>query len=514
MKKSVALIGAFVLSLAVSYASKAQERRNYVFINPSDTKEEIIAKAARVIPSSQQYAWQSLEFTAFVHFGMNTFADVEWAKVKASPKIFDPKKLDCDQWVRVLKDAGARLAILVAKHEDGFCLWPSKYTKYSVKYSPWKNGKGDVVREFVNACHKYGVKVGLYLSPWDQAEPTYGTPAYNKYFENQLTELLTNYGRISEVWFDGGIARDYPKKQVYDWQAYYRIIRKLQPNAVIAIGGPDVRWVGTESGYGRETEWDVIPINLAPLTQAEAMSMAHPLDEVFKPHDMMDPDLGGLDKIEKAKGLFWYPAETDVTIRPGWFYHASEDTSVKSVGKLVDIYFSSVGRNSVLLLNVPPDKDGLISKYDIKSLEGFHEVISETFRRNFAANAEVAIAGDKGSARASALFGRGKYWKGKEGADSSSLVFSLPSPEKFDVAMLQENILVGQRISRFRIDYWDGKGWEKLTEGTTVGFKRLLRFKPVTADRVRLVIEDSRLTPTLSGFGLYELPPEYLNLGE
>ncbi len=512
MKRVVLIICMLVLPVLGSPSLEAQTGRNYACISPSDTMQEIVEKAAHIVPSPQQYAWQKMEFNAFIHFGMNTFADVEWAKEKASPQLFDPTDLDCDQWVRVLKEAGVKMAILTAKHEDGFCLWPSKYTKYSVKYSPWKNGKGDVVREFVNACHKYGLKVGLYLSPWDQAEPSYGTPAYNRYFENQLTELLTNYGPITEVWFDGGKAPNYPKKQVYDWQAYYRLIRKLQPNALIAIGGPDVRWVGTESGCGRETEWDVIPIDLSSLNKTDIKNMSHPVDEVFRPHDMMDADLGSREKLRDAKGLFWYPAETDVTIRPGWFYHASQDTSVKSVAKLVDIYFSSVGRNSVLLLNVPPDKRGLMTEYDIKSLMGLHKVISEAFRDDFAKDATVEIDGEKGGAKASSLFGDGRYWTGKAGVDSTSLVFSLPEKRTFDVAMLQEEIQVGQRIGKFRIDYWNGKRWQKLTEGTTVGYKRLLRFDPVTTDRVRLVIERSRLNPTLGGFGLFELPPQYLDV--
>ncbi len=451
-----------------------------------------------------------MEFNAFIHFGMNTFTGVEWAKGSVSPSVFDPADLDCDQWARVLKDAGVKMAILTAKHEDGFCLWPSKYTKYSVKYSSWEDGKGDVVRDFVRACRKYGLKVGLYLSPWDQDAPSYGTPKYNTYYEDQLRELLTDYGPITEVWFDGGIAPNYPKKQVYDWQAYYRMVRKLQPNALIAIMGPDIRWVGTESGFGRKTEWDVLPIDLSGLNTEDMKTSLHPIDNVFKPHNYMGRVLGSREQLYNARGLFWYPAEADVSIRPGWFYHASQDSEVKSVADLVNIYFSSVGRNDVLLLNVPPDRKGLITKYDIKSLMGLHRVLAETFSRNFAADARVEVQGEKRSYKASSLFGGKKYWIAKDGVDTAAIIFTLPAKQTFDVAMLQEEILVGQRIGKFRIDYWNGKGWQKLREGTTIGYKRLLRFEPVTTNKVRFVIERSRLNPTLADFGLYQLPPKYL----
>ncbi len=512
MKNILSLFLACGLAVIGPQKSLAQQARNFTLIRPGDSKTEIVRKAANVVPSPEQYAWQQMEFNAFIHFGMNTFTGNEWAKSIASPKMFDPPELNCDQWVRVLKEAGIKMAILTAKHEDGFCLWPSKYTDYSVKSSPWKDGKGDVVRQFVNACRKYGLKVGLYLSPWDQEAPSYGTPAYNTYYENQLRELLTNYGPITEVWFDGGIDPHYPKKQVYDWHAYYKLVRKLQPHALIAIMGPDIRWVGTESGFGRQTEWDVLPIKFSPDEAAKAKESRYPIDEVFKPHNYMGDVLGSREQLDGADGLFWYPAEADVSIRPGWFYHASQDTAVKSVAELIDIYFSSVGRNDVLLLNVPPDKKGLITKYDSTSLVGLHKVLSETFDHDFARDASVEVADQPGVSKVSSLFGGGRYWIAKEGTDTASLVFNLPKKETFDVAMLQEEIMVGQRIGKFRIDYWNGDGWRKLAGGTTVGYKRLLRFKPVTTDRVRLVIERSRLNPTLANFGLYQLPPEYLDL--
>ncbi len=501
----ILLVCSFVLLTSASLA--AQAKKNYVLIKPTDTKAEVIRAAANVVPSAQQYAWQKMEFNAFVHFGMNTFADKHPGK--ENPKLFDPVDLNCGQWVCLFKEAGMKMAILTVKHADGFCLWPSKYTSYSVKSSPWKDGKGDVFREFVSACHKYGLKVGFYLSPWDQNNPAYGTPAYNTYFMNQLRELLTNYGKITEVWFDGYTGPNAPK-QVYDWDAYYRLVRKLQPKALIAIMGPDIRWVGTESGYGRNTEWDVLPIDLSGLTENEIAYETDPIYNIYKPRNYMGSDLGSLDKLVGADGLFWYPSEADVSIRPGWFYHASQDTAVKSAAELVDIYFNSVGKNSVLLLNVPPDRKGLISNYDIKPLMRMHKILSQTFAQNYAQYATVTIDGSGKAVDEVKLFGSGKYWQAKDGSDTATLVFNFPKAQVFDVAMLQEEITVGQRIGRFRIDYWTGDSWKKLTGGTTVGYKRLLRFSPVTTKRIRLIIQKSRLSPTLANFGLFYLPVPYL----
>ncbi|HUI30280.1 MAG TPA: alpha-L-fucosidase [Candidatus Acidoferrales bacterium] len=498
--------------LAVSFPESAivHAKENYAVITSRDTKADIIYKAANVVPSPQQYAWQKMEYIAFVHFGMNTFTSQELGSGQESRDLFNPTDLNCDQWARIFKEAGMKMAILTAKHHDGFCLWPSKFTKHSVKFSPWKDGKGDVVREFVNACRKYGLKVGLYLSPWDRNNPSYGTPEYNQYYMNQLKELLTNYGKIDEIWFDGYKGPE-AKNEEYDWHVYYRLIRRLQPNIVISISGPDVRWVGTETGYGRDSEWDVLPIDLSKLTEEKIENDSHPLDDVFLPQNYMGEDLGDRDKLYDAKGLFWYPAETDVSIRPGWFYKASQDTMVKSVSELVDIYFNSVGKNSVLLLNVPPDGRGLITDYDKRALMGLHKVIKETFSHNFARNAKAKIDNHPDEQSFSSLFGKGKCWSGEEGLDTSVIEFILPKEETLDVAMLQEDIRIGQRIEKFRIDYWDGESWNKLVEGTTVGYKRLLRFDPVNTSRVRLVIEKSRSNPSLANLGLYWLPAQYLN---
>jgi alpha-L-fucosidase len=478
-------------------------QRNFVTISPADSKEEIVNKAAHVVPSVQQYNWQKLEYIAFLHFGMNTFTDREWGTGKESEKLFDPKNLDAEQWIRTLKAAGFKMAILTAKHHDGFCLWPSKYTEHSVKNSPWKNGKGDVVREFVNACRKYGLKVGLYLSPWDRNNPSYGdSPKYNEYYVNQLSELLTNYGEIQEVWFDGACGEGpNGKKQVYDWQSYYRVIRKLQPQALIFGMSPDIRWVGTETGYGREDEWSVVPTDLSKIDSKNS----HPVDEIYSPHDLTDFDLGSRTKLYNAKGLFWYPAEADVSIRPGWFYHKPQDDSVKSVNKLLDIYFSSVGRNCVLLLNIPPDKNGLIVKNDVDTLKALKKILDNTFKINFAEGSKVITGSDKKETKYESLLGKNKSWSGSTKEANQTLEFRFNKDKEFNVAMLQEDIKSGQRIEKFRLEYLDGKEWKKFSEGTTVGFKRLLRFDKIKTNSVRIVIEQSRSNPVLANFGLYQL---------
>jgi alpha-L-fucosidase len=505
--------GLLVLSGYIVLVANAfgQQERNFAVIKPGEPFEEIVRKAANVVPSPQQLAWQEREFVAFAHFGMNTFRDREWGEGKENPSAFNPTEFDAGQWVKVIKDAGMKMLIITAKHHDGFCLWPSKYTEHSVKSSPWRYGRGDVVREVARACNEFGIKFGVYLSPWDRHEGTYGdSPVYNEYFRNQLRELLTDYGEIAEVWFDGACGEGpNGKRQVYDWQSYYKVIRELQPQAVIAIMGPDVRWVGTESGYGRETEWSVVPIIVQNPDTLAADSQQYPVDRAFAPRDLTDEDLGSREKIKNATALVWYPAETDVSIRPGWFYHESHDDRVKSPEKLVDIYYSSVGRNSLLLLNVPPDKRGRIHENDIKSLTGMCKILDQTFKTNLVAGARVKASNEKQGHEASFVIDRENesYWTTDAGVESAVLEFDLGKKQTFDRAMLQENIRVGQRVEAFRIQAWDGGEWKECANGTTIGYKRLLRFPVVTAQMVRLVIEGSRTSPTLFSFGLFKAPP-------
>ncbi len=492
----------------------AERRPNFVLIEPGETVAGIVRKAANIAPSASQVAWQELEFIAFAHFGMNTFTDREWGQGTESPSLFNPTDFDARQWVSTLKAAGMKLLIVTAKHHDGFCLWPSRQTDHTVARSPWKNGKGDVVREVAEACREAGLKLGIYLSPWDRHEPTYGdSPAYNEFFRRQLSELLTNYGEISEVWFDGACGEGpNGKRQVYGWPSYYRVVRELQPQAVIFGMGPDVRWVGTESGYGRETEWSVVPVEIRAYNEPEkwtAGAAAPPtLDDLFVPGDMTAADLGSREKISAARALAWYPAETDVSIRPGWFYHSSQDSEVKTPEKLVDIYFSSVGRNGVLLLNVPPDKRGLIHENDSQSLMGMRRILDLTFQTNLVSGAKVSSSDEKRGYPESAIIDSEKasYWTTNDGIEAATLEFELPELRIFNVVMLQENIRIGQRVEEFSLEAWDGRTWRRFAEGTTIGYKRLIRFPEVISQKVKLRILKSRSSPALSSFGLYKTP--------
>ncbi|HXD79004.1 MAG TPA: alpha-L-fucosidase [Puia sp.] len=490
--------------------------QNAMVVLPSDQAPEIIKKAANIVPSPRQFRWQELELTAFFHFGINTFTDREWGDGKEDLSLFDPKHLDVRQWIRIAKEAGIRQVILTAKHHDGFCLWPSKYTDHTIAHTPYKGGHGDIVKEFADACREYGMGMGIYLSPWDRNSPAYGDSAkYNELFLHWLTELLTNYGRVDEVWFDGANGEGpNGKKQVYAFQSWYHLIRKLQPQAVIAIMGPDVRWVGTESGQGRLTEWSVLPINAR---EQESVASNSQKDQTFVPlGDLTDQDLGSRKQLMQARGLIWYPAETDVSIRPGWFYHAREDSRVRSPANLLDLYFSSVGRNSVLLLNIPPDRDGLISGADMRSLKGWRKDMVATFGVNFARGA--AVRGGLGirwakdeqdrvetGTGAMADGNKDTYWT-TAGKDTTATVeIGLKKTTTFDVLALQEEIRVGQRIESFALDARVRGEWKEIASGTTVGYKRLVRFSPVTTDAVRLRILSSRLNPTVAELGLYKL---------
>lgn len=486
--------------------AQASAQGSFVKIEPGDTEAGIVRKAAHVVPSARQLRWQQLELTAFFHFGINTFTNREWGNGKEDISQFNPAQLDAGQWVKTMKDAGFKQVIITAKHHDGFCLWPSKYTEHCIRNTPYKNGKGDVVKEVSDACKKYGMGFGVYLSPWDRNSAYYGDSLqYNTYFINQLTELLTQYGRVDEVWFDGANGEGpNGKKQVYAFDAWYKLIRQLQPQAVIAVMGPDVRWVGTESGVGRETEWSVLPVD----AQSQEKIAAHSQKDMMVVPGVLgkydELDRGSRDKIMHAGGLVWYPAETDVSIRPGWFYHPEEDAKVKTPARLLETYFTSAGRNGVLLLNVPPDKRGLISDSDVASLQGFAKLRTATFAHNLAKGASMQCS--NGRNMAALLDNNYATYFTTNGQDTTTTItFSLPQPQTFDVLQLQENIAIGQRVEQFTAAYFDGTQWKQFTKGTTIGYKRLLTFDAVTAQKVRLNIVSSRLNPTLAAFGLYKL---------
>lgn len=467
---------------AITLSGQAQKKEQYyvkqVEFPQGATLEQKVDMAARVVPTPQQVAWQEMELTAFLHFGINTFTGREWGDGKEDPAIFNPTELNTEQWVKNLKEAGFKMVILTAKHHDGFCLWPSATTKHTVASSPWRNGKGDVVRELRNACNKYDMKFGVYLSPWDRNAECYGEgEAYNNFFIQQLTELLSNYGEVHEVWFDGANGEGpNGKKQTYDWKAIYETIERLQPKAVKAIMGDDIRWVGNESGLGRETEWS------CTVMMPDALSNGSNEKLGVK---ATSKDLGSREMLAKADQASWFPSEVDVSIRPGWFYHESEDSKVKSLKHLMDIYFQSVGYNSVLLLNIPPDRKGLINEADVNRLHEFAAYRKQVFTDNRVKK------------------GR-KYWNATAGSQAT---YSLKPNSEINVVMLQEDITKGQRVEAFTVEALTAKGWIEIAKGTTIGYKRLLRFPAVKASKLRVKIDACRLTAHISQVAAYYAAP-------
>ena len=438
---------------------------SFVLLRSNELKAQTLPK-----PTQRQLGWQQLETTAFLHFTVNTFTDKEWGDGTESPSIFNPAKLDVRQWIKALKDAGFKMAIITAKHHDGFCLWPSAYTEHSVKNSPWKNGKGDVVKEVADACREYGIKFGFYLSPWDRHEPSYGTAAYNDFYKKQLRELLTNYGEVSEVWFDGAKGEN-AKDMQYDFEGYWNLVRTLQPKAVLFSDvGPDVRWVGNEAGNAGETCWSTINVDGMAPGKADAKYL-----------NTGDPN-----------GKKWIPAETDVSIRPGWFWHEKENDKVRSPQNLVNLYYQSVGRNSLLLLNIPPNKDGLLGDEDVKNIKEFRSIINETFDRNFAKGPVHIKLTDK------------KLSTSVDLQINKPIVFDLKKPIQIDRAMFQENIANGQRVEKAMLEYWDGREWKEVQTFSTIGYKRLLRFKPINTSKLRFTVLAAKGATQLAETGFYK----------
>jgi alpha-L-fucosidase len=441
------------------------------------------------LPSTAQIAWQRMETNAFVHFGPNTFTSVEWGSGREDPAVFNPTAFDARQWVRVFKAAGLRGVIVTAKHHDGFCLWPSKLSTHTVARSPWRDGRGDVLRELSDACREAGLAFGVYLSPWDRNHPTYGTPEYNRVFAGMLEEVLGGYGPIFEVWFDGANGEGpNGRRQEYDWPLFHATVRRLQPQAVIfSDAGPGVRWVGNERGEGAMTSWSLID------------------RDRYLPGTALSDELGEGTSL----GRDWVPPECDVSIRPGWFYRASEDARVKPAERLFRLYEQSVGRNCLLLLNVPPDTRGRIAGPDEAALAGMRRLIETVYGTNLArrgrAEGEGGHAGDHVPARV--LDGDPEtFWAPADGSHRATLTIALERAETFDRVVLQEPIALGQRIATFEIEAWAASRWERIGFGTTVGSKRIVTVPLTTADRIRVVVHHARGVPLVAEVSLHRTP--------
>ena len=441
------------------------------------------------VPTPSQLRWQQLEYYAFIHFGMNTFTDHEWGEGRAHPETFNPSSLDCRQWARVARDAGMKAIIITAKHHDGFCLWPSSTTTYSVKNSKWRDGKGDVLKELAEACREFGLKFGVYISPWDRNHPLYGTPAYNRVYKEQWREVLTNYGEVFEAWLDG--ANDQKKRMVYDFTGFFQTIRTHQPNAVIfSDAGPDIRWVGNERGIAGETNWS---------TRDNEGSFPGFADE------------RALNTGDET-GTSWLPAECDVSIRPGWFYHLTDDDKVKSVAQLMHIYYSSVGRNANLLLNIGVDRRGLVNEHDIASLLAFRKAREEAFAANLARGKVTASnvrGNDKSYAVENAFDGKQEtFWATDDGVTKATLEIDFGREIEFNRLLAQEYIALGQRVKRFSVRIWKNEHYETVAEQTTIGNKRILVFPVVRTRKLQLLIEDSKASPMISNVEIFKAPGE------
>jgi alpha-L-fucosidase len=447
------------------------------------------------LPTASQLAWQELEYCAFVHFGVNTFTDREWGDGRESPEVFAPTELDCLQWVGVCKSAGMKGIVLTAKHHDGFCLWPSKLSQHTVATSPWRDGKGDLLRELSDACKKAGLGLGLYLSPWDRNHPAYGdSPAYNDVYAGQLEEILTGYGPLFEVWWDGACGEGpNGKRQVYDWERFTSVVRRHQGGAVIFSDiGPDIRWVGNEDGFAGETCWS----RISPAGFGRGAD--------GPPRAMLNEGL--------PDGTHWIPAECDVSIRPGWFYHASEDGQVKSLEQLIEIWHASVGRNANLLLNLPVDRRGLVHENDARRLRELRSWLDQTYRIDLAQGAQATASnvrgGDPDYDPSAVIADRSElFWATDEAVREAWIELDLGGVERFDRIVLREPVALGQRVSSFEVSARLESGWVAVARGTTIGRKRILTFPPVRANAVRVRILAARACPLLSRVSLHLAPP-------
>jgi alpha-L-fucosidase len=451
------------------------------------------------VPTERQIAWHELEQYAFVHFTTNTFIDKEWGYGDEKPAIFNPTQMDVSQWTKTIKAAGLKGIVLTCKHHDGFCLWPSKYTEHSVKNSPYKNGQGNVVDEVEKACRAEGLKFGVYLSPWDRNRADYGSASYIEYYRNQLKELFDAHQPVFEMWFDGANGGDgyyggtNEKRKIdgrtyYDWPTTLNLVRGMEPNVIFfSDAGPDIRWCGNESGYISETNWHTIT------------------------PDSLYAGKGGINDLLNTgteDGTSWIPAEVDVSIRPGWFYHAKEDSLVKTPEKLFDIYLSSVGRGANLILNIPPDRRGLIHEIDVASLQGWKKLIDERFKTNLAINKNATASSVRGNDKSyeAAMVTDGNkntYWSTNDEEKTGSLEIDLGSKTLVSYVLIQEYIRLGQRIKNFSVEVEQDSQWQEVGAGTTIGYKRILPFSPVETQKIRIVFSNSKACPVISNVEVY-----------
>ena len=441
------------------------------------------------LPSARQLDWHELRYYAFIHFGPNTFTDVEWGHGTENPEVFNPTELDARQWARVIKEAGMEGVIITAKHHDGFALWPSALSTHTVRESAWKNGEGDVLLELAKACQEFGLKFGVYLSPWDRNHPKYGTDEYNDVFKSMLKEVLTNYGDVFEVWFDGANGEGpNGKKQVYDFAGFAEVVRTLQPNAVIfSDAGPDIRWVGNEQGYADTTNWSTLNAS------------------------KFYPGIGGVnDQLQHGHegGDTWLPTEVNTSIRPGWFYHADQDDRVKSLDQLIDNWYASVGMNGNFLLNIPVDARGLIHENDEARLLELKAYLDEAFKVNLASSGR-AMATNTRSDRFSVNFvidhDLDTYWATSDDVLEANIGIELGSPTDVNTILLQEHIALGQRVTEFTVRANVAGNWEDVASGTTIGNRRIVRWPTTKASAISVQIR-GKAALTISNLELYDVP--------
>ncbi|RXG11678.1 alpha-L-fucosidase [Leeuwenhoekiella aestuarii] len=451
------------------------------------------------VPSQEQLDWYDMEMNAFIHFTINTFTDKEWGYGDESPELFNPTNLDTDQWMSTLKDAGFSGAILTAKHHDGFALWPSEYTEHDIAASPYKDGKGDLVKEVSQSAKKFGLEFGVYLSPWDRNRADYGEPSYVDYYSDQVNELFTGYGAVFEMWFDGANGGDgyygganeerkIDRETYYNWPKTIAMAKEIQPQVLFfSDAGPDLRWVGNERGIGGETHWNTISTDTLYAGKS---------------------DIGDILQTGSPDGKNWVPAEVNTSIRPGWFYHASEDSLVRTPENLFELYLTSVGRGSTLLLNIPPDRRGLFHENDVAALQGFRKILDSVFAENLAKNATAVANTSQGEtpvyAADKVLDGDAEtYWATNDGVTTGSIELTWEAPQKLNYLVLQEYIKLGQRVAAFTVSVWEDGKWKEVQSQATIGHKRILKLNGVETSKLKVDITESLACPLISTIEVY-----------